>query len=88
MALHSTIHLALRQRMVDVWGAYRLEVPAPTQDTAAAPITGGLYDVVCVDLALSVLRCVSAHVSICSVFHEQPPRRCHVILPLNPPALP
>ena len=56
MALHCAIHLAVRQCLVDVRRADRLEVPAAAQDTAAAPSAGGLHDALRVDLALSLLR--------------------------------
>ncbi len=45
------------------------QVPASIQDTAAASERGRLHDVVCMDLASSLLRRASAHVPVCSLVY-------------------
>ena len=81
MALHGAVHLAIRQRMVDVRGAHGLAVPSTTQDTATASEAGWLYDAVCLDLAFYLLRSPSTFVSFRAVVHEQPARNGYVRTP-------
>lgn len=81
VALHGAVPVAVRQRVVDVWRAHGLEVPAAAQDRATASLAGWLYDAFCVGLAFSLLRGAATHVPVCSAVHQQPPRRCHVSRP-------